>query len=82
MEAYLRHLYYDVDSPVAFTSEKNLWEQIKIDHKKITRLDLRKWLDEQYTYTLHKSYNKPKSYNKTTAQAVDQQWQADLVNMT
>ena len=55
-ELYLRKLYYDVDSPIAYTSEANLWRQIKLDNKqdKITRDVLKNWLNEQYTYTLHK----------------------------
>ena len=80
-EMYLRKLYYDVQSPISFTSERNLWQQIKKDRKKITRADLKKWLDEQYTYTLHKPYNKPVLYRKTMVHSVDEQWQADLVDM-
>ncbi len=30
-EQYLRHLYYDPDSPVAFSSIANIWRQIKKD---------------------------------------------------
>ena len=82
-EMYLRKLYYDVQSPISFTSEKNLWERIKRDHKEkiITRSDLKKWLEEQYTYTLHKPYNKPGLYRKTMVHSIDEQWQADLVDM-
>jgi len=38
-ELYLRKLYYGVDSPIAYTSEANLWRQIKSDKKQdeITR---------------------------------------------
>ena len=78
---YLRNLYYNVESPVAYTSEKNMWTQIKKDSKNISRSSLKKWLDEQYTYTLHKSYNKPSLYRKTMVHIVDDQWQADLVDM-
>ena len=82
-ESYLRKLYYDVDSPVAYTSEINLWKQIRKDGKakEITRDDLMKWLEEQNTYTLHKPYKKPSVYRKTMVRNVDQQWQADLVEM-
>ena len=80
-EEYLRKLYYDLESPVAYTSELNLWKQIKKDKKHITRDDLKKWLDEQSTYTLHKPCHKPRVYKKTMVRNPDEQWQADLVQM-
>src|SRR5215469_9522295 len=80
-DMYLRKLYYDVESPVAFTSERNLWSQIKKDNRKITRSDLKKWLEQQYIYTMHKQYNKPNLYKKTMVHSLDEQWQADLVDM-
>ena len=82
-ELYLRKLYYDVDSPIAYTSEANLWRQIKLDKKqdKITRDLLKNWLNEQYTYTLHKAYRKPTTYRKTMVKTINNQWQADLVEM-
>ena len=44
-EEYLRKLYYDLESPVAYTSERNLWKQLKKDKKtkEITQDDLKKW---------------------------------------
>src|SRR5271157_2566493 len=82
-ETYLRKLYYDVDSPIAYTSESNLWRQIKLDKKQndITRDLLKNWLNEQYTYTLHKAYRKPTTYRKTMVKTINNQWQADLVEM-
>ena len=80
-EQYLRKIYYDLDSNAAYTSESQLWKQIKLDKKKISKEELRSWLDEQNTYTLHKQYNKPRTYRKTRVNKVDEQWQADLVEM-
>ena len=83
MEQYLRQLYYDLNSPVAYTSVQNLWNKIKSDgkQKEISHEKLRNWIDEQYTYTLHKQYKKPPIYRKTMVKTVDDQWQADLVEM-
>ena len=82
-ELYLRKLYYGVDSPIAYTSEANLWRQIKSDKRQdeITRDLLKNWLSEQYTYTLHKMFKKPSAYRKTMVKTIDNQWQADLVEM-
>ena len=83
MEQYLRQLYYDLDSPTSYTSLTNLWRKIKEDKKdkEISRDDLKKWLQEQYTYSLHKPYKKPTVYRKTISKGVDDLWQADLVEM-
>jgi len=75
-ESYLRNLYYGVDSPIAYTSEANLWRQIKmtkLDMKqnKITRDLLKNWLSEQYTYTLLKAYRKPTTYRKTMVKTIN-----------
>jgi len=82
-EQYLRDLYYNVTSPVAYTGLTAIWKQIKNDKKdkEITKDDLVKWLDEQYTYSLHKPYKRPSVYRKTITPGVDDLWQADLVEM-
>ena len=82
-ELYLRKLYYGIDSPIAYTSEANLWRQIKLDSKqgKITPYVLKNCLNEQYAYTLHKMSRKPLTYRKTMVKTINNQWQADLVKM-
>ena len=80
-EQYLRNLYFNLDSNIAFTSESQLWKQIKLDKKEITKEDLKNWLNEQNTYTLHKQYNKPRIYRKTRVNGIDVQWQTDLIEM-
>src|SRR5579872_3973217 len=80
-EQYLRNLYYNLDSNTAYTSESQLWKQIKLDKKEITKEYLKNWLNEQSTVTLHKQYNKPRIYRKTRVNGIDEQWQADLVEM-
>jgi len=42
---------------------------------------LQKWLDEQYTYSLHRPYKKPTVYRKVITSSVDDQWQADLLEL-
>lgn len=83
MEQYLRGLYYGLESPVAYTGLGALWRKIKKDKKgkEITKDDLIKWLEEQYTYSLHRPYKKPYIYRKTITPGIDDLWQADLVEM-
>ena len=82
-EQYLRNLYYNIDSTASYTSLSNLWRKVKEDKKdkNITREHVKKWLEEQYTYSLHKPYKKPLMYRKTMACGIDDLWQADLVEM-
>ena len=67
MEQYLRKLYYDLSSPVSYTSFSALWKKVKHDKKdkEISKDDLEQWLKQQYTYLLHKPYKKPREYRKT-----------------
>ncbi len=82
-EQYLRALYYAVDSPTAFTGLGALWRQIKKDKKdkEITKDALTEWLNEQYTYSMHRPYKHPSVYRKIIASGIDDLWQADLVEM-
>ena len=83
MKQYLRESYYDLDSPVSYTGFSALWRKIKDDgkEKEISPADLMKWLTEQYVYSLHKSYKKPREYRKIIVPGIDEQWQPDLVEM-
>jgi len=58
MGQYLRKLYYNLDSPVSYTSFSALWKKVKQDKKdkEISKDDLEQWLKQQYTYSLHKPY--------------------------
>src|SRR5208282_596844 len=82
-ELYLRQMYYDANSPISYTSLNNLWRKIKQDKKDkdISLEELKKWLEEQYTYSLHKPYKRPSIYRKTITPGIDDLWQADLVEM-
>ena len=80
-EQYLRHLYYDPDSNVAFSSIANIWRKIKEDGVTIKYKELKEFLQEQPTYTLHKRELKKFQTRKVIVSYLDQQWQCDLVDM-
>ena len=80
-EQYLRHLYYDPDSPVAFSSLANIWRQVKKDEKPIKYKEVKDFLQEQPTYTLHKRELKKFQTRKVMVSYIDQQMQCDLVDM-
>ena len=52
IDTYLHNLYYDIRSPVAYSSHTKLYPHIKREGKyHITPRYLKKWLSKQETYT-------------------------------
>ena len=80
-EQYLRELYYNTESPVALSNIRNIWMKIKEDGRKIKYKDLKQFLLEQPTYTKHKKAVEKFIKRKVMVSYVDQQWQADLIDM-
>ena len=52
------------------------------DRVDINRQRIKEWLIKQPTYTLHKPIRKRFKRNRVVVNEIDQQWQADLVDMT
>ncbi|WP_375654902.1 hypothetical protein [Bartonella sp. CL46QHWL] len=80
-EQYLRELYYNPDSPVAYSSLSKIWKQVKEDGKLIKQKEVKEFLETQPTHQLHKPAIKKFIFRKTMVSYIDQQWQADLVDM-
>jgi len=84
VEMYLRDIYYDPDSDVSYSDIKALWNRVKRDrahHEPIKYQDLKKLLTEQRSYTLHKALHKSFSTRKTYVPNIDNQFQADILDM-
>lgn len=73
----LSQLYYTVEEPSSFGSARSL----KKKTRGVTRLNVDKWLRQQTAYTLHKPARKNYKRNRTVVNGIDDQWQADLVDM-
>ena len=80
-EQYLRDLYYNPKSTVAYSGLRNIWNQVKEDKKLIPYREVKNFLQNQPTYSLHKPAIKKFPFRKTMVSYIDQQWQADLVDM-
>ena len=80
-EQYLRDLYFNPQSPVAYSSISKIWRQVKEDKKIIKYRELKEFLENLPTYQLHKPAKDKFLFRKTMVSYVDQQWQADLVDM-
>ncbi|XP_077987482.1 SCAN domain-containing protein 3-like [Glandiceps talaboti] len=80
MDQYLRDLYYNSD--LAYSGIAKLWRKIKdSDNKKIKYKELKQWLEQQEVYTMHKPAIKKFPYRKVYVSGIDDQWQADIVDM-
>ncbi len=53
-EQYLRELYYNPDSPVAYSSLNKIWKQVKEDGKLIKQKEVKEFLETLPTHQLHK----------------------------
>lgn len=78
-EDILKTVYYDPANAASFSSASALHAAVK--HKGISHSDVKQWLSKQATYTLHKSRRKTFQRNPVVVTNIDQQWQADLVDM-
>lgn len=77
----LKNIYYDIKNPASFSGIGKLYKAGKILFKKLTLKDVKTWLSEQKTYTLHKPIVRNFKRRKTIVAGIDIQWQADLADM-
>lgn len=74
----IRNIYYDVSHPAGYSSIDKLSQAMK---NKMTRKDIKKWLESQETYTLHKPVHRRFPRNKYILSNFNELWQADLSDM-
>lgn len=76
---FLNKIYYDSSNPAAYGSVKTLHDAVK--WLGITREQVKQWLSTQESYSLHRPARRRFPRNKILASRVDEQWQADLVDL-
>ena len=76
--------YFDTKSPVAFTSllDSIISRSQERRYPSLTFLQVKTWLQSKDTYTLHKPVRHNFPRNRIIVTGIDDQWQADLVEMT
>ena len=72
----LKALYYNVKHPTGYGSIKKLKDTSGYSYKAV-----KDWLKAQPTYTLHKQARKRYPTRKYLVHDIDEQWQADLMDM-
>ena len=82
MDKYLSKIYYDIRHPASYSGVDRLWSWcVRQGKKKYTREKVARWLDKQDTYTLHKPVRRKFARNRVLVGGIDEQWQADLVDL-
>jgi hypothetical protein len=81
MDQVLQKLYYDPSHPAGFAGIHTLYRYAKQKKKSITLDQVKTWLQEQKTYTLHKPIRRRFHRRMTIVAGIDQQWQADLADL-
>jgi len=81
MDEVFQRIYYNLDHPDSFSSVEKLYLAAKQIDNKITLNDTKNWLSKQRTYTIHRNVIRKFKRNRVIVQFIDEQWQADLVDM-
>ena len=78
----LKELYYDAKDPGSYGGVEKLFRSAKdAGIQNITRDQVKKFLADQQSYSLHKPARRNFSRNPTYVKGIDHQWQADLADM-
>ena len=80
-EQILRDLYYDTSSEAGFSSISKLLKHARQRDSSITRDEVKEWLKDQVTYTLHHPARRRFKRNPVVASSPNELAQADLVDM-
>lgn len=77
----LKELYYDASHPAGYRGIDALLRHAKQKRPSTTRKEVKAWLETQDTYTLHKPLTRKYARNRVIVNGIDDQWQADLVDV-
>jgi len=82
IENVLSSIYYNINNPAGFGGINKLYTEGKKHIPSLTIENVRKWLQSQDTYTLFKPAKKRFLRVPILVDHIDEQWQADLMDMT
>ena len=70
VDKLLKSIYYDLKSPLAYTSKQNVFREAKKHLPEINRTDVDLWFENQLAPTLHKPVRYRFKRNKTVVKGV------------
>lgn len=80
-EKILNSIYYNTKKVGSYGGLNKLYKQARLKIPKITLKIVKDWLSGEIPYTLHKPARKKFKRNSILVSDIDEQWQADLVDM-
>ena len=80
---YLKKIYFNPEEPGSFEGVDKLYERVKKDGKfKISRSRVKRWLQNQQSYSLNKHVDIKFKRGKVMVKGIDDQFEADLASMS
>ena len=81
-EKELKKIYLDAKHPGSFGGAENLYQAAKENGVKVSRRQVKEFLQGQSTYTKHKPVRRKFPRNRVYAHGIDFIWQIDLVDLS
>jgi hypothetical protein len=83
MDAYLKDIYYDPANPASFSGPLKLYRAVKNEGQyNITLSEIKKWLQKQEPYTIHRQLRRKFPRNRVIVAGIDDQWDVDLMDLS
>jgi len=79
MDKLLSEIYYNPSK--GFCGGTALLKQARLKYPKLKKSQVIEWLSKQPTYSVHKPARRTYPRNKVIVSSIDEQWQADLVDL-
>ena len=80
---YLRRIYYDPSHPASYEGAKALYNAAKKEGQyKISHAQVKKWLQNQDSYSLNKAVKRNFQRGRVIVSGIDDQWDADLASFS
>jgi hypothetical protein len=81
-DEFLESVYYDPLHPGSYSGIIKLWQAVRVDNPhKLTFNQVRNWLQKQESYSRHIRVRERFPRQKIIMHKVDQQWDADIMDM-
>ena len=81
IDKYLNQIYTNPKNPYSFGSFRNLYKEGKKKYPHLTLNYVKKFLQKNLIYQIHKPLPKIKYRQKILSSGIDKLWQADLIDL-
>ena len=81
MEDSLREIYKDIGGGGAFSGPHKIQEALKKKGIQLSLFKIKKWLQQEDSYSLFRPYRKPQNYPRIVVSGMNRLWDSDLMDM-